>query len=193
MNKVPLDIASSHFAAPAMPVLLVGADVGGKANFLTIAWAGVACGEPLMFSIPIRHQRYTMKGVEAGGCFSINVPSVDQVREADYCGIYSGAKVDKQSACSFSVFYGKIPGAPFILECPVNISCSVHDTLNLGSHALVIGRAEEILVSESCMSEGKPDVEKIQPFVYVTTPKRRYVGLGKTLAEAFSVGKDLAK
>jgi flavin reductase (DIM6/NTAB) family NADH-FMN oxidoreductase RutF len=192
MNKVPIDQKSIHLAAPAMPVLLVGADVDGKANFLTIAWSGVACAEPLMFSIPIRHQRYTMKGVNAGKVFSINVPNVDLVRETDYCGIYSGAKVDKAEACRFSIFYGKIPGAPFIRECPVNISCSVHQLLDLGSHILVIGKAEETLVSDDCMVDGKPDIEKIRPIVYVTTPERRYVGLGKPLGAAFSIGKELA-
>lgn len=193
MTKVAIDTKSVGFPMPAMPVLLVGADVGGKANFLTIAWAGVACAEPLMVSVAIRHERHTMKGVKEGGVFSINVPSVEQAREADYCGIVSGAKEDKARRCSFSVFYGKVPGAPFIRECPVNISCTVHETLDLGTHSLVVGRVDETLVSEDCMTGGKPDAAKIRPIVFVNAPERLYRELGKPVGEAYRIGKELAK
>ena len=37
-----------------MPALLVGAEVDDKPNFLTIAWAGIANGEPPMISVAVR-------------------------------------------------------------------------------------------------------------------------------------------
>jgi len=191
MKKIGLDLGSMLFVAPAMPVLLVGADVKGKPNFLTVAWSGVACGEPLMLSIPIRHSRYTLKGVKEHNTFSVNVPSANMVKEADFCGIFSGSKVDKVKTCNFSISYGKVASAPFIEQCPVNLSCSVKQMLDLGSHVLVIGAVEEIMVSENCMTDGKPDVTKIKPFLYVTTPTRQYLGMGEYLGDAFSVGKSL--
>jgi flavin reductase (DIM6/NTAB) family NADH-FMN oxidoreductase RutF len=174
-----------------MPVLLVGANVDDKPNFMAVAWGGIANSEPPMISVAIRHTRHTLKGIRQNEAFSVNISSADMVREADYCGITSGAKVDKVEACQFEVFYGKLGNAPLIEQCPVNLECKVIHILNLGSHALVIGRIEETHVSESCLTDGKPDVNKIKPITYIDSPITRYQALGEVLAKAFSVGKEL--
>jgi len=174
-----------------MPSLLVGADVDGKPNFMAVAWGGIANGEPPMISVAIRHIRYTLKGIRQNMTFSVNVPGCDLVRETDYCGIRSGAKVDKTEVCGFNVFYGKLNAAPLIEQCPVNLECSVVHILNLGSHALVVGRIEETHVSESCLTDGKPDASKMNPFIYTTTPDGHYRAFGEVIAPAFSVGKEL--
>ena len=36
-----------------MPAVLVGANVDGKPNFMTVAWTGVACMDPPTISIAI--------------------------------------------------------------------------------------------------------------------------------------------
>jgi flavin reductase (DIM6/NTAB) family NADH-FMN oxidoreductase RutF len=174
-----------------MPALLVGANVDGKPNFMAVAWGGIANGEPPMISVAIRHQRYTHKGVKQNMAFSVNVPSSDLVKETDYCGIASGSKVDKTKACRFNIFYGKRQNAPLIEQCPINLECRVIQILDLGSHALVIGQIEETHVSEDCLTDGKPDVDKVKPISYVMSPATRYHALGEVLAEAFSIGKQL--
>ena len=174
-----------------MPTLLVGANVDGKANFMAAAWGGIANGTPPMISVAIRHSRYTLKGVRQNLTFSVNVPSCDMVREADYCGLKSGAKFDKAAVCGFKVFYGTLESAPLIEECPINLECKVVHLLNLGSHALVIGRIEETYASESCLTDGKPDVAKIKPFIYLPTPASCYHSFGEVIAQAFSIGKEL--
>ena len=174
-----------------MPTLLVGANVGGKANFMAVAWGGIANSEPPMISVAIRHSRYTLKGIRQNMTFSVNIPSSDMVREADYCGLKSGARVDKVEVCRFKVFYGKLENAPLIEQCPVNLECKVVHILNLGSHALVIGRIEETYASESSLTDGKPDVCKMKPFIYTITPARCYQSFGEVIAQAFSVGKQL--
>ncbi len=191
MQKVAMGKEGTIYSAPAMPVLLVGADVDGKPNFCTIAWSGVACAEPLMISVAIRHVRHTLKGIEQNGTFSINVPSIELVKQADYCGIYSGAKVDKVAACGFKIFYGKLASAPLIEQCPINIECAVHERLDLGTHVLVIGRVEETHASDTCLTDGKPDIEKINTFVYTSSPVKEYRAIGKPFAQAFSIGKEM--
>ena len=174
-----------------MPTLLVGANVDGKANFMAAAWGGIANGTPPMISVAIRHSRYTLKGVRQNLTFSVNVPSCDMVREADYCGLKSGAKFDKAAVCGFKVFYGTLETAPLIEECPINLECKVEHILNLGSHALVIGRIVETYASESCLTDDKPDVAKIKPFIYLPTPASCYHSFGEVIAQAFSIGKEL--
>lgn len=175
----------------APPVVLVGTMVNGKPNFMTVAWVGVANSNPPMVSVAIRPARYTLKGIQNQE-FSVNIPSVDIVKEADYCGIVSGAEVDKVAACKFDIFYGKLKNAPLIEQCPVNLACKVEHILKLGTHYLVIGLVEETHVSENCLTEGKPDFRKINPFIYGMGPMSEYFKLGESLGKSFSFGKDLA-
>jgi len=191
MSKISLDLNVFPYAIPAMPVTMVGTNVNDKPNFMTVAWHGVANADPLMIAVAIRPHRYTYKGIKQNMTFSLNVPSTDHIKETDYCGIFSGEKVDKVDVCKFAVFYGKLETAPMIEQCPVNIECKVAHILTLGTHAFVIGSIEAVHVSEKCMSGGKPDAEKIKPFLYVLGTAREYKSLGGHLAEAYTVGKEL--
>jgi len=188
MEKVKLGPQTLVFP---MPAFLIGADVEKRANFMTAAWSGIACSEPPMISVAIRHPRYTLKGIEENMTFSVNVPSVDQAKEVDYCGIVSGAKTDKTTVCKFKVFYGKLKTAPMVQQCPVNLECKVEHTLDLGSHVLVIGKIEEVYVSGSCFTGEHPDVNKIRPLLWTTMPANVYQGLGDVVAKAFKVGLEL--
>jgi len=172
------------------PTLLVGANVDGKANFLAVGGGGVVNAEPPMIGVPIRHQRYTLKGIQQNLTFSINTPSVDLVRETDYCGITSGAKVDKVKVCQFKVFYGNLKTAPMIEQCPLNLECKVVNILNLGSHSFVIGQVEGSYVSEGCLTDGKPDVNQIKPMIF-NLEAAEYVAFGEVVAKAFSIGLEL--
>ncbi len=174
-----------------MPVLLVGAKVNDKPNFMTVAWSGIAGGNPPMISVAIRNQRYTLRGIRQTMTFSVNVPSADLVKEADYCGIVSGSKVNKVDVCEFKVFYGKLGNAPLIEQCPVNLECKVAHILNLGSYSLIVGGIKETHVSEGCLTDGKPDFNKIKPLTWITDPASQYCVFGDVIAKAFSIGKEL--
>ncbi|MFC1965370.1 flavin reductase family protein [Chloroflexota bacterium] len=173
------------------PILLVGANVDDKPNFMTVAWGGIVNSTPPMVSVAIQPRRYTYKGIRQNLTFSINIPSVDLVKETDYCGLVSGSEANKAEVCKFNVFYGKLNNAPLIEQCPVNLECSVVHILELGSHSLVVGRVEETHVSESCLTDGKPDVNKIKPLIWVVAPARHYQAFGEFTAKAFSIGKEL--
>ncbi len=172
------------------PVLLVGADVDGKPNFMTVAWGGIANATPPMISVAIRTSRHTLKGIKQNQAFSVNIPSTDMVKQADYCGIASGSKEDKVKACGFNVFRGSVK-APLIQECPINLECTVEHTLELGSHNLIVGRIVETHISEDCLSDEQPDVDKVRPISYITSPATRYQALGEVLGRAFHIGREL--
>ncbi|MFC1904741.1 flavin reductase family protein [Chloroflexota bacterium] len=174
-----------------VPATLVGANVDGKPNFMAVAWCGIVNGEPPMISVALRHQRHTLKGVRQNLTFSTNIPSIDMVKEVDYCGLRSGAEFNKVEICQFKVFYGKLASAPLIEQCPVNLECQVVHILDLGSHALVIGRIEEIHVSDSCLTDERPDVNKIRPFAFIPPPTPQYQALGEVITKAYTVGKEL--
>jgi len=173
------------------PLFLVGANVDDKPNFMAVSWGGIAGEKPPMISVAIRHYRYTYKGIKQNGYFSVNIPSKDIVSEADYCGIVSGSKANKVEVCHFNVFYGKLNNAPMIEQCPVNLECKLVHILDLGSHALVIGKIEETHITESCLTNGKPDVAKIKPLIYSEGVSNQYQAFGDFIASAYRVGRAL--
>ncbi|MGQ9721275.1 MAG: flavin reductase family protein [Candidatus Jordarchaeum sp.] len=95
------EIGAKTFLYP-MPTTLVGANVGGKPNFLTIAYCGIVNHNPPAISIALSKRHYTNPGIRENKTFSVNIPSVEMVKITDYCGLVSGKNVDKSQL--FDVF-----------------------------------------------------------------------------------------
>jgi len=76
-----------------LPTTLVGAKVGGKPNYITIAHVGIM--DLGSVSLGMAKIHYTNAGIKENKTFSINIPSIEMVKETDYCGIVSGKKADK--------------------------------------------------------------------------------------------------
>jgi flavin reductase (DIM6/NTAB) family NADH-FMN oxidoreductase RutF len=188
MSKTKIDVIPLLFPHPTV---MVGVDVDGKPDFVTVAWVNIACGTPPWIAIALNQVRHSLKGIRQTLTFSVNIPNTGLVKETDYCGIATGAKTDKAKDCNFKVFYGEVAGAPFIEQCPVNIGCTAEHILKLGSHYLIAGPIKEILVSDDCMTDGKPDAGKIDPIIYMTYPAGTYNRVGEFLAPAFRIGKEI--
>ncbi|HSW38563.1 MAG TPA: flavin reductase family protein [Acidobacteriota bacterium] len=186
MGKIQLEVKTGPLPVlGCYPTVIIGVIVDGKADFTTVAWTGVAASVPPSVTIALQHHRHSLKGVRGNMVFSVNIPSVDLVRETDYCGLASGARIDKAADCRFTVFYGKLENAPFIRECPVNHACQVVQILDLGSHELIVGRVVESFVSEECMVRGRPDPVMVKPFVFAGSG---YFALGERVGDAFRSG-----
>ena len=187
MTKIEME--PSRWMYPR-PTLLVGANIDGKANFMTVSGGGVANADPPMIAVPIRHHQYTLEGIKQNFTFSVNTPSIELIKETDYCGVISGRRVDKVKDCGFKIFYGNLETAPLIEQCPINLECKVTNILNLGTHSFVIGEVKGTFISEDCLTDGKPDVKKIKPIVF-NLESREYSSIGEVIAGAFSVGREL--
>jgi flavin reductase (DIM6/NTAB) family NADH-FMN oxidoreductase RutF len=170
------------------PTILIGVNVDGKPDFTTVAWTGVAASVPPSITIALQHHRHSLKGVRQNMAFSVNIPSAVHVKETDYCGLASGARIDKAADCGFTVFYGSLKNAPFIEQCPINHGCEVIQILNLGSHELIVGRIVDTHVSEECMTKGKPDPAKVNPIVFAG---KGYYQIGEYLGDAFRCGIEI--
>lgn len=173
------------------PTVLVGTVFDGRANFAPFAWCGITGGEPPTLAIGMRHVRHTLKGIYQNKAFSVNIPSVDLLEKTDYCGMVSGADVDKADVCGFKIFFGGLQTAPLIEQCPVNLECEVLHMLDVGVHTLVIAKIVQTHVSEECITDGQPDIMKIKPFVYSRGPAARYNAVGEVIGRAYDAGKQI--
>jgi len=171
------------------PAILVGTYMDGKPNFLTVSWAGITSAEPPTMSVAIRNTRYSLRGIQENKQFSVNVPSVDMVKETDYCGAVSGSMADKVKECGFKIFYGELDKAPLVEQCPINIECRVLQIVALGDHSLVVGQIVESYITDSCFTEGLPDIRKINPLCFCTLTNKSmgYYAVGDFIAATKSV------
>jgi flavin reductase (DIM6/NTAB) family NADH-FMN oxidoreductase RutF len=143
-----------------------------------------------MIAVCINKAHYTPQGIRETGAFSVNIPGKSMVKVTDYCGLVSGRKVDK--AMLFEIFYGILPGAPMIAECPLNMECKLVDTVDLPSNYLFIGQISGAYCGEHFMTDDRPDIKKIDPLV-LSMPDNTYWAVGEFVAKAWDVGKELKR
>lgn len=187
MDKIRINIAGA-FLYP-MPMVLVGAMVDGKTNFMAVGWAARVNFKPPLIAVALG-PHHTNKGIDQNNEFSINIPGVPLIEKTDYCGLVSGGKTDKSGV--FNVFYGELKNAPLIKECPVCIACKVFDTVKLPVNTLYIGEPKEIFTEEKYLTDGIPDIKKINPFT-LSMPDNNYWSVGENVGKAWSIGKSLKK
>ena len=171
-----------------MPTTLVGANVNGKPNYLTIAYCGIVQHSPAMIAVTLGKPHYTNAGIKENGTFSVNIPSAEMVKITDYCGLFSGSKVDKSKL--FETFYGKLKTAPMIRECPVNLECKLVQTLDFGgTNEVFIGEIVEAYAEEQYLTDGLPDLKKINPIVF-SMHDNNYWTVGEHLGKAWKIGRE---
>lgn len=170
------------------PVTILGADVNGKANFMTLGFVGIVNMNPSMIALGSAKFHYTTQGILENQTFSINIPSKDDLKLTDYIGLVSGKDIDK--SVFFDVFYGQLGTAPMIGECPLNMECKVLKILDLGgTDTIIIGEIIETYCDSDCLRGGKPDLKKIDPAVF-SMYANEYYGIGDFLGKGWSLGKD---
>jgi flavin reductase (DIM6/NTAB) family NADH-FMN oxidoreductase RutF len=171
-----------------MPVTLIGSKVDGRPNFMAAAWISRANSTPPMLAVSLNKPRFTAEGIRENETFSVNFPSSKMAREADYCGLISGKDTDKSDI--FEVFYGLLKTAPMIESCPLSIECELKEVLSLPTNDLFIGEIAASYSEERYFTEGKLDVQKIDPLL-LTMPDNRYWAVGEYVGRAWSMGESL--
>jgi flavin reductase (DIM6/NTAB) family NADH-FMN oxidoreductase RutF len=165
-----------------LPVILVGALVNGKPNYLVI---GYSCpfdfGKYIFFSL--YPKRYTAIGIHDNMTFSVNIPSEDLLEKVKICGSKTGREIDK--SVLFDNFYGKLKTAPMIRECPVNIECKVNEILDYGDGEGIIGKVIKSYVDQQYLSKVGDKVildwSKIYPIIWTTGGDFNYYKLGERI------------
>jgi len=183
MDKI--NLGSTILAYP-MPVVLVGAHVNDKPNFLTVAWFSMASYKPPRIAIMLGKNHHTNPGIKENKTFSVCLPSEDMVEETDYCGIVSGKKTDKSKV--FELFYGELETAPMIKDCPLCVECKVVEIFETGLNEIFVGEIVGTYTEEKFLSEGKLDFKKMKPLILSQTDTS-YWRLGEPFAQAWSIGK----
>ena len=173
---------------PVPPVLVSVRGEDGSINVLTVAWAGTVCSDPAMLSISVRPSRHSYEMLRQSGEFVVNLVTEEMVPAADFCGVRSGAQIDKFEAAGLTPSASEKVAAPGIAESPVNIECRVRQVIPLGSHDLFLADVAAVRVDSDLLdAEGKLHLERAKLVAY---SHGMYYALGRELGSfGFSVRK----
>jgi flavin reductase (DIM6/NTAB) family NADH-FMN oxidoreductase RutF len=174
-----------------MPTPIVAAAHDGEQGLMTVAWIGMASGTPPTIGMAVRATRNTLRLIQASGEFTVNVPRVGMEAAVDFCGIVSGAGIDKFAAAGLTPAASSVVSAPLVQECPFNIECRVVATHEMGEYRLVLGEIVETHADEEVLTPaGKVDIGLLDPLLYVPGTQE-YRGVGPKVADAYVVGVPL--
>jgi flavin reductase (DIM6/NTAB) family NADH-FMN oxidoreductase RutF len=146
-------------------------------NIITISWTGIVCSEPPMLSISVRKSRYSYEIIKSTGEFVVNITNHKLARATDLCGSYSGADYDKFEMAELTPEPATKVRVPMIAESPINMECQVRTRIELGSHDVFIAEIVATHIDESVLTDGRLDIEKLDPLIYFTKARQYWSGL----------------
>lgn len=173
--------------APLPPVMVTSGDME-KPNIMTVAWTGIINTIPPKTYISVRPSRHSYNIIKESGEFVINLTPAHLVKAADYCGIYTGAKVDKFAKCNLTKEDATEVACPLIGESPLSLECKVTEIIPLGTHDMFLADIVAVDVEDSLLDkEGKLHLDRAGLAAYA---HGEYFELGKKIGKfGFSATK----
>lgn len=175
-----------------LPVVMVSCGDMENSNIITVAWTGIINTDKSMCYISVRPERYSHNIIEKTGEFAINLTTKSLAYATDWCGVKTGAKVDKFKEIHLTKEKGKFVKCPLIKESPVSIECKVKEVKHLGSHDMFVAEILSIDADEQYIDKkGAFDITKCDLITYANG---KYFTLGKQVGKfGYSVQKKSTK
>ncbi|MBQ7347152.1 MAG: flavin reductase family protein [Clostridia bacterium] len=173
--------------SPVPPAMVTCSD-GEHDNVLTIAWTGIINSDPPKTYISVRPSRHSYEMIKKSGVFAVNLTTKELVKAADWCGVYTGAKVDKFERCRLQKEKASEIDCPILAQSPLVLECRVTDVIPLGSHDMFLADIVAVDVDEALVDEdGKLHLDRAGLVAY---SHGEYFELGKRIGKfGYSVAK----
>ncbi len=171
-----------------LPPVMVSCGTQEHPNVLTIAWTGILNTTPPKTYISVRPSRYSYGLIRESGEFVINLATAELIKAVDFCGVRSGALLNKFACCGLTPVPGETQSAPMIGESPLSIECKVTQVIPLGSHDMFLADILAVHVDEHLVDQnGKLHLDRCGLAAFA---HGEYFALGQKLGSfGFSVRK----
>ena len=177
----------SALALYPTPLVVVGAMVDGKPNWLLVGHLGIIGHDHVMVSLAAAH--YTNRGIKETGKLSINIVDEALLPKADRAGCVSGSKEDKSAL--FDCLMDPA-GVPTIADAPVTMVCSVEDVYQTKGFESFICTIDATYADERVLNEaGKFDYRALKPVLF-EMPTYEYLRTGDVLGKCMTFGQGRA-
>lgn len=175
-----------------IPAVMVSCGDMENSNIITVAWTGIINTNPAKVYISVKPERYSYNIIKEKKEFVINLTTEKLAYATDWCGVKTGAKVDKFKEMKLTKEKCKNVSAPAIKESLVSIECKVIEIKEMGSHHMFIAEVLSIDADEKYINEkGAFDISKCNLIAYANGG---YYELGKKIGKfGYSVEKKKKK
>ena len=167
---------------PQPCVMIATWDKDHRPDVMMAAWAGQYDAKEIVISLS-KHK--TTENLELTGAFTVSFADVRTVAESDYFGLVSGKNVpDKVERAGFTATPSPNVDAPIINEYPLTLECKVVSWKD----GILIGEVVNMSADECILTDGKVDLEKLQPIVF-DAAAMSYRSIGAEVGKAWGAGK----
>ena len=155
---------------------------------MTVAWTGILNTNPAIVYISVRPERYSYNLIKESGEFVINLTNEKLAFATDWCGVKSGANVDKFKEMKLTKEKANFVKCPMIAESPVSVECKVKEIRELGSHHMFVAEVLAINADDKYIDDkGAFDISKCDLIAYANGG---YYSLNKKIGKfGYSVQK----
>lgn len=172
-----------------LPVLMIGTyDENGTPDVMNAAW-GTVCGMQEIVVCLGEHK--TTENLRRTGAFTVAIADAAHVKEADFFGIASAAKMaDKFARTGMTAVESKHVHAPVIEEFPLTMECELAEIVRTEHFHGVIGKIVGVVADEGVLTaEGKVDASRLNAILFDQFG-RDYYTVGEPIAKAWNAGKE---
>ena len=147
---------------PVAKVLVSCRGLNGENNALAVGYCGNCSYDPPMVMVGIVPSRYSYHLIKESGCFVVNLGDKNYGETFNYLGSHSKRDGDKLAVMKVNLAEAKYVNAPILSDCPVNIECTIVDSIVTGSHEMFVGKIEYVHADSKMVSDkGNIDFSQI--------------------------------
>ena len=186
------DLGVNPYLFP-MPTLMINTyNEDNTVDSMMMAWGGICAGN--MVALNLEREHKTCANLKNRKAFTISVPDVAHLKEADFLGIASANKMpDKFARSGLHAEKSEKADAPIVTEFPLTVECKVVSMEEINGDSLVLGEIVGVLAEESVLDEkGKVDAAKLNAFVFDQF-RNGYYAIGEKVGQAWHSGAGLMK
>jgi flavin reductase (DIM6/NTAB) family NADH-FMN oxidoreductase RutF len=152
---VQVDLGSAcRLLHPMHTVLVSCVGKKGKPNIITLAWAMPTSISPPLVAVSIAPRRHSHGLIEESKEFVVNVPTMNILDAAMFCGRRSGKEYDKFKETGLTAQPARKVKAPIIKECVAHLECTLHSQFTTGDHTVFVGEIVEAYADKRAYVDG---------------------------------------
>ena len=124
----------------------------------------------------------------------VNITTRNLTTATDICGTYSGRDYDKFQLAGLTPASSVKVMVPIIAESPINLECQTRKVLELGTHDMFVAEIVAVQVDDRILdSNGRLNVEKLDPLVYCPNAREYWVGLTSMVGKYGAIARETIK
>lgn len=165
----------------------MGTIYNNKPNYTTIGDIAIAGLNPPLIMISINANHACLEHINKHKLFSINIPTIDLLKEVDYAGIHSGKTIDKSTLLDYDL----IDDLPIIKDAPISMIVKENQRIQIDHRTVLVCNVKKTLVDRNIINSKELNLQDIKTILYGLDNK--YYTLGETIGTGYKEGHKVYK